>query len=770
MKQAYTALVGAAVMASYATAGATLMDQIGDMSGSDIDTSNMLASQYFEAAYSVYDIAAIDDFDNAAGAAAGSVSAVISGWNGYAGIDGVSGVQVNFYNAIEDAAASLVGYASSDGAVNLDANWMGQAVGDMITLEGSWAIGAGTQMVTMIPVNEFGTNGQTGCTVSFIGDLNCWQANPGGGFGMPDNWQLGANNLALRVLSGSSDPCDFLLPACPADISGPDGVPDGLVAVDDVLACIGTFGQSGDGSSRPAGDCFPMPAGDCLVNVDDLLTIIGAFGQDCRPRGACCFGLDGCDEDVLEDDCSGDWLGEDSTCADCHAGACCFLDGSCTEGTPADCTAAGGTYAGDGIDCANADCPQPSPGACCLGPTDCLDGLYPADCADFGGTFMGNDTTCGTISCGWEGCPGNATSEGVPCQEDTADPNGDPNGGMNVDPPAFGAIANGETICGLMSTYTCIGCDNGADATYRDTDWYLFDNSSGGEWTISGGGETALVMGIVDNDALAFVDYYVVAAYEEGATTVTLPAGGSYSVWVGFDFNAGENPCASNANEYSVTLTGATAPAAACCVAGSCIGDLDPTECADFGGTYVSGESCATYTCPNVYAPCDTGYGEDPMQPADSWTAGTSDTGGGYARAMNVSAPSISSMAVHGLGLAYSGGWSDCGGDAAGIVMAWTLYDDAAGLPGTEVANGQGGTFSTTDLVYASAYPLHRWDLPISYGSAPAWVEVSSTSGGQGECWFLWMSSTAADAGSSALDDGTGWVLDTFNLNYCITP
>ncbi len=89
-----TALLGAAAMITSAGAGTALMDQIGDMSGSDIDTTNMLASQYFEAAYSVYDIAAIDDFDNTSGSAAGSVSAIISGWNGYTTIDGVSGVQV----------------------------------------------------------------------------------------------------------------------------------------------------------------------------------------------------------------------------------------------------------------------------------------------------------------------------------------------------------------------------------------------------------------------------------------------------------------------------------------------------------------------------------------------------------------------------------------------------------------------------------------------------------------------------------------------------
>ena len=131
-----TALLGAVALATGAQAG-SLMDQVGANDGTDIDTSNILASQYFEAAYSIYSIAAIDDFDNSGGMSATSVAAVVSGWNGYTTIDMVSGVQVNFYVAIEDAAANLVGYASADGSVNLDANWTGQAYGDLVYLDGN---------------------------------------------------------------------------------------------------------------------------------------------------------------------------------------------------------------------------------------------------------------------------------------------------------------------------------------------------------------------------------------------------------------------------------------------------------------------------------------------------------------------------------------------------------------------------------------------------------------------------------------------------------
>jgi hypothetical protein len=765
-----TTLLGMATMVSTAAAGTSMLDQIGASDGSDVDTSNILASQYFEAAFSVYDIAAIDDFDNTDGLAATSVAACIAGWNGYTSIDAVLGVEGNFYLAIEDAAANLDGYATASGPVVLDPNWTGQANGEVVVLDSYWALAGGVNLVTLIPVNEFGTNGQTGITASFLGDGAAWQANPGGGFGMPNNWQAATNNVSIRVVGETGDPCSVPFGNCPTDVSGPAGTPDGFVGVDDILACVGTFNETGNGTERPQGDCYPDPAGDCTVNVDDLLSVVATFGTDCRPRGACCFGIAGCDEDTLEEDCSsGDWLGEDSTCADCHAGACCYIDGTCTEGSPADCSNAGGTYSGDGIDCASANCPQPSEGACCITNLDCLDSLFPADCDDFGGTYMGAGTDCMTASCGWEGCPSDATAEDAPCAEDTSDPNSDPNGGLNVDPPLFGAIANGETICGTISTFTCIGCaDDGTDATYRDTDWYVFDNSAGGEWTISGGGETSLVMGIVDNDALAFVDYFILAPYEEGSATVTLPAGGSYSVWVGFDFDGGTNPCSSNTNEYSISLSGAAAPPSACCVVTDCVGDLNPTECAQLGGTYVADESCDTYSCPQAFVPCNTGNGQDPLGIDDSWTAGTSDTGSGYQRAMGVSADSISECTIYGLGLLYSGGWSNCS-TPADMPMEWAIYADASGMPGSELASGASVDYAGTDLVYAGAYALHGWTCDMSYTGSVDWVNISSVSAGQGECWFLWMSSTPADAGASAINDGTGWIAEAFNLNYCIT-
>ena len=74
-------------------------------------------------------------------------------------------------------------------------------------------------------------------------------------------------------------------------------------------------------------------------------------------------------------------------------GACCFADGSCDVMAVGDCSAAGGTYAGDGTDCTTANCPQPL-GACCTTTGFCLQ-LTATNCAGIGGTFAGANTNCG---------------------------------------------------------------------------------------------------------------------------------------------------------------------------------------------------------------------------------------------------------------------------------------------------------------------------------------------------------------------------------------
>lgn len=85
---------------------------------------------------------------------------------------------------------------------------------------------------------------------------------------------------------------------------------------------------------------------------------------------------------------------------DCEelSGACCLTDGSCEEMTPSNCAAAGGTYMGDGTDCDQVTCPQPTQACCFEATTGCLD-LTESDCLLAGGIPAGPGTNCATYVC-----------------------------------------------------------------------------------------------------------------------------------------------------------------------------------------------------------------------------------------------------------------------------------------------------------------------------------------------------------------------------------
>ncbi len=739
----------------------TLLDQVGPMDGSAL-TGGLSASQYFEEAYTAYDIATIDDFMNDAGAIATQVSGPLGGWNGYAGIDGVTGVQVNFYNTLMEAGENLVGYVSEDfaGTPTGDPEWTHDS--DLLTFNGNWIINGDRQSVAIIPVNEFAANGQTGIVQSSLGDGISWQANPNGGFGFGP-YQESATNAALRVMGSEGDPCNANLPEnCTADVNA-----DNVVNVDDLLAVISTFGDAGDGTYRPLGDCAPLPNGDCLVNVDDVLAVISGFGADCTPSGACCAGFDPCTVQT-QADCDaigGTYAGDDTDCGVCTWGACCDAAGNCVEDSGDNCTASGGVF-NDGMTCDEANC-QPIIGACCVDAQTCLDAVDPVTCDAFGGEFVGDGSTCATAPCGWPGCDNDDTAEGIPCQGDTDGDFYDENGGNNSDPPSFGNIAVDETICGTMSTFTCIGCGtDGTDVTYRDTDWYAFSNADGGTYTVSGGGQGPLVIAIIRLSTGSFEGYVVTETYAQDSVTVTIGAGDDYAVWVGHDWNSGiEVPCDSGLNEYTVNLTRVDAPVAACCMGLECVGDLNPTDCLAAGGEYVAGESCATYACPEAYEGCTTGNGQDPT--LSGWWAGTSDTGTGYIRYEDITADTVSSVRVWGITAFYSGGWSACS-DTEMSFDASLHEDDGTGYPGTVTGELIGHVADQAPLdVDLGAYTLHRFDMPLMATTPSSWLRVTSNGT---SCWFLWLSASADGEGTSLLDNNGTWETATRDLAICITP
>ena len=883
MKTVPTCLCILGLTAGTAFGGASvLMDQIGLDDGSSIDPANILANQYFEASFSVYDIGVLDDFDNSAGLSGSSMQMVVGGWNGYAGIAGISGMQANFYNNYEDGGTSLVGYASEDaaGTPDADPNWglAGYALIG-ITATAPWAIGSGIQWASCIPTNEFGTNGQTGIAISTIGDLNCYQCNPAGGFGF-GGFQAVASNAAMRVLGGTGNACDLPLPdQCNADVSGPAGVPDGVVGVDDVLAIIGTFGEVGDGESRPQGDCFPLPSGNCQVDVDDLLEAIGQYGADCQPRGACCFGVDGCTEDTTEGDCAdlgGDWLGQGSACAACVSGACCLPDASCYAATPADCSAAGGIYQGDSslcqdvvcqeapdnndcdgaeaigdgevnvgnatatttgpelVDCANGQiyndlyfsytatcegtvtfstcnqatydtvialydacggtqlacgddadgcegftslleysmtagatvivrvgswsdgatgeglmdisCAVPSEGACCVG-EDCYD-LLPDDCVLFGGVYQGADTSCADTECGVTNntCEEAAETEcnngGVPFDTSNAfdsgfgEPDATQCDGTYLDWGASPDVWFYLTIsdAGTMDVSLC-------DAASYDTSLVLYAGSDCGSLAqVACNGDASVETGC--------------QSYYSGIYGYPVNAGDTYYIRIG-----GWNG-ASGAGTLTVTCLGAGATGACCLADESCLDDYTSEECDSAGGSWYAEAACADTTCPQVLN-CETGNGANPTTIDGAWTAGTSDTGSGYLRAAQVSATGVQSATVYGLALVYSGGWSACADPASEATIA--IGTHLADFSETSSATG---TYEATTIVYAGVYPLHGWTASNNYAGTVEALSAASTSAGQGECWFLWMS---ADEGVSYINDGTAWAEETFAVNYCIT-
>ena len=78
------------------------------------------------------------------------------------------------------------------------------------------------------------------------------------------------------------------------------------------------------------------------------------------------------------------------------SGACCLPAGGCDFLNQVACCAAGGTYRGDGVACAGANCPPP--GACCKPDGTCVSTVQ-TSCAALSGIYRGDNTVCGNPPC-----------------------------------------------------------------------------------------------------------------------------------------------------------------------------------------------------------------------------------------------------------------------------------------------------------------------------------------------------------------------------------
>lgn len=129
-------------------------------------------------------------------------------------------------------------------------------------------------------------------------------------------------------------------------------------------------------------DGLASPNGNWLKAVN-----CGAFG--CRAGWSMFSQLGLCEP-------SGDWaMAATWSSLDCTPdfGACCLPNGTCEQMWVDDCIAAGGEYQGDGVDCADTNCPIPE-GACCFSNGFCLV-LPESNCLGAGGTYAGHGTDCG---------------------------------------------------------------------------------------------------------------------------------------------------------------------------------------------------------------------------------------------------------------------------------------------------------------------------------------------------------------------------------------
>jgi hypothetical protein len=562
-----------------------ILDNIGDVDGSGIG-GNISASQYFNADFAAYDIATAQSFSTD-GAMLEAVEAVVNGWNGYTGPDGISGYKIEFHSSQDALCAQLMGDVDSvDGTPEVSGDWGG--AGSLIRFAVTTNLTAGDYYVSVLPINDFGVNGQTGIADTLADSVVALQSNPNGGFG------FGCQDLtagaAYRLTGAAGDPCAMPLGACPADVND-----DGSVNVGDLLTILDNWGAVGDGTSRPVGDCRPLPLGDCAVNVSDLLGVIDEWGNsDCVATGACCYADGSCADGTSEAACSdagGSYLGDDSDCTACVAGACCYGDQTCEMLTADGCSDAGGAYQGD-VACADITCPTEY-GACCYDEVTCLDGFLEGDCVGSGGSFQGEGSECDSLP---DGC----YIAGPPANDDCS--------GATEVVDGDNDVTNDLATNSGIADFTL--CDNfDIEDNFGDV-WYTYTASCTGMVTASTcdtfSADSRLQAYSGPCDAL---EQIACNDDGEGCTGYTsileFPAteGETYTIRLGC-FSDGEY----GSGTMNISCADGSATGA-CCIDQDCFDDYAQVDCATAGGTFFGGATCTAELC--ATPACPTGEIED---------------------------------------------------------------------------------------------------------------------------------------------------------------
>ena len=393
----------------------------------------------------------------------------------------------------------------------------------------------------------------------------------------------------------------------------------------------------------------------------------------------------------------------------------------------------------------------PLPGACCMQGGNCLDNLDSDSCAGFGGVFAGEGTECADDPCGTTGAFADECADagmamlGANAFDTTLMTASEPQPDETQCEGTFlewGGSNDGwfEFVPASSGLHTFTTCD----AASYDTSMVLYEASCDTQVACNGDG--------TGSDGCQA--YYSQLDYN-------CTAGTSYYI------RLGGWQAAMGAGSLTISVDDPTATAA-CCDAGQCLGDMTNADCGAAGGTWVEGESCATYACPEPACPggqvSQNVHGVD-----DGWSAGTStmDTGvADYMRAESVNLASMSDVSVWGLQLYFSGSWAACSNDYGFNVRA---YDDAGGMPGavSSEALDVAAVKSATGMLYAGLYEGFRFDMDFAATNVD-WIGLQSASDGL-NCWFLWMSSGIGDGSSALSTDGGAWDMSyAFDLALCI--
>ena len=146
-------------------------------------------------------------------------------------------------------------------------------------------------------------------------------------------------------------------------------------------------------------DC--TPTGDWVLRATYSCTAEPVFGACCDLTDGSC--LDG-ESSMTEEACAslgGEFEGEGTECDNIECpqptAACCFLPNGCVNLDEDNCALADGFWQGLGTTCDEIDCF--AIGACCDPLGACTDDTSPDDCAALGGEFQGTNTVCDDTVC-----------------------------------------------------------------------------------------------------------------------------------------------------------------------------------------------------------------------------------------------------------------------------------------------------------------------------------------------------------------------------------